>query len=45
MTAQSMPGAGRIPGQMVGMPQGQGTSNGVGGGPAMMRQSTSGGGS
>jgi hypothetical protein len=43
MTAQSMPGTARISGQMVGMTQAQGTTNG--GGPAMMRQSTSGGGS
>jgi hypothetical protein len=43
MAAQNMAGAGRMPVPMVGMAQGQGTPNGVGG-PAMMRQSTSGGG-
>jgi hypothetical protein len=43
MAAQNMGGAGRMPGQMVGMVgQGQPTPNGVNG-PAMMRQSTSGG--
>jgi hypothetical protein len=43
MAAQNMAGAGRMPVPMVGMAQGQGTPNGVGG-PTMMRQSTSGGG-
>ena len=43
MAAQNMGGAGRMPAQMVGMVgQGQPTPNGVNG-PAMMRQSTSGG--
>lgn len=42
MAAQNMSGAGRMPGQMVGMAQAQAAPNGLGG-PAMMRQSTSGG--
>ena len=42
LAAQNMAGAGRMPTQMVGMGQGQPTPNAVNG-PAMMRQSTSGG--